>query len=189
MGETVKVMRAGDPIWVVDYDPAWPALFARQAAELRAALGLVAARIDHIGSTAVPATLAKPVIDVQISVSDLEPVGRYRLLLENIYSADNPDRTKRYFREIPGQRRTHLHVRRAGSFGEQFALLFRDFMRAHREAAQQYGALKVELVRLYPRVEDRHAYTAAKTPFIWNIMTQADAWAQETGWLPGPSDA
>ena len=39
--------------------------------------------------------------------------------------------TKRYFRERPGERRTHIHVRRAGSFNEQFALLFRDFLRTH----------------------------------------------------------
>ena len=106
-----------------------------------------------------------------------------------VFRADNADRTKRYFRETPGQRRTHLHVRRAGSFSEQYALLFRDFMRAHPDVAQQYGALKVELARRYPRVEDRHAYTEAKSPFIWSVMVQADAWAQETGWLPGASDA
>lgn len=190
--QTVRMMRAGDPAWVIPYDPAWPALFAHQAADLRAALGSVAVRIDHIGSTAIPALLAKPVIDIQISISDLEPMNRYRLPLEGLgygFRADNADRTKRYFREAPKQRRTHLHVRRAGSFGEQFALLFRDFMRAHPEVAQQYGTLKVELARRYPRVEDRHAYTVAKSPFIWGVMVQADEWAQQIGWLPEASDA
>jgi GrpB-like predicted nucleotidyltransferase (UPF0157 family) len=38
---------------VVDYDPAWPALFGETGRALRNALGTVALRIDHIGSTAV----------------------------------------------------------------------------------------------------------------------------------------
>jgi GrpB-like predicted nucleotidyltransferase (UPF0157 family) len=192
MDESVRTMRADDPVRVIPYDPTWPTLFAQQAADLRAALGSVAVRIDHIGSTAIPALLAKPIIDLQISVADLEPVLRYRLPLEGlgyVFRVDNADRTKRYFRETPGQRRTHLHVRRAGSFSEQYALLFRDFMRVHADVAQQYGALKVGLVRRYPCVEDRHAYTEAKSPFIWSVMVQADAWAQRAGWLPGASDA
>jgi GrpB-like predicted nucleotidyltransferase (UPF0157 family) len=45
------------------------------------------------------------------------------------YRADNPERTKRYLREPPGRPRTHVHVRRAGSFWEQWALLFRDYLR------------------------------------------------------------
>src|SRR5205823_2380975 len=118
-------MMAGDPIRVVPYDSAWPLMFARQAADLRDALGAVALRIDHIGSTAIPRLAAKPVIDSQISVADFEPLDAYRAPLERlgyVFRADNLERTKRYFRDPPGQRRTHIHVRRAGSFSEQFAL-------------------------------------------------------------------
>ncbi len=191
MDEGGQSMRAGDPVWVSPYDPAWPELFKRQAADIRATLGPTAVRIDHIGSTAVPGLLAKPVIDIQISVSDLEPVDCYRLPLEGlglVFRSDNLDRAKRYFRESPGQRRTHIHVRRAGSFGEQFALLFRDFLRVHHEIAGQYGELKLELAAHYHRVEDRHAYTAAKSPCIWSVMAQADAWAQQIGWCADSSD-
>ena len=143
-------MRAGDPIRVVPYDARWPQLFAQQAHALRHSLGAVALRIDHIGSTAVPGLAAKPVIDIQISVAAFEPLDDYRAPLEQlgyVFRADNPDRTKRYFRESPGQRRTHVHVRRAGSFSEQFALLFRDFLRLRPDAARQYADLKVALGR------------------------------------------
>jgi GrpB-like predicted nucleotidyltransferase (UPF0157 family) len=192
MDESRQSMRAGDPVWVTPYDPAWPEIFVRQAADIRAVLGPVAMRIDHVGSTAIPGLFAKPVIDIQISVADLEPVDRYRLPLEGlgfVFRPDNPERTKRYFREPPGQRRTHIHVRRAGSFGEQYALLFRDFLRVNHEVARQYGELKLELAARYHRVEDRHAYTEAKSPFIWNVMAQADAWAQRIGWVADVSDS
>jgi GrpB-like predicted nucleotidyltransferase (UPF0157 family) len=29
----------------------------------------------------------------------------------------------------------------------------------------------------------------AKVPFMWEVIRQADEWAQARGWLPGPSDA
>jgi GrpB-like predicted nucleotidyltransferase (UPF0157 family) len=87
----------------------------------------------------VPGLDAKPVIDIQISVASFEPLDDYRLPMEElgyVYRGDNPERTKRYFRESPGQRRTHIHVRRLGSWSEQFALLFRDYLRANPEDAR-----------------------------------------------------
>jgi GrpB-like predicted nucleotidyltransferase (UPF0157 family) len=78
-------------------------------------------------------------------------------------------------------------VRRAGSFSEQWALLFRDYLRAHRDAAADYEAVKQRLASRFR--DDRHAYTNAKVPYMWKIIRQADEWAQAQGWLPGPSDA
>src|SRR4051812_6753759 len=110
-------------IEIVPHDPAWPQRFARLGVELRGALGDVALRIDHIGSTAVPGLAAKPVLDIQISVAFFEPLDAFRTPLERLghaYRTNNTERTKRYFREPPGSPRTHIHVRRAGSFSEQF---------------------------------------------------------------------
>ena len=177
-------------IEIVPYDPAWPQRFAELGRELRGGLGGVALRIDHIGSTSVPELAAKPIIDVQVSVASFEPLEAFREPLERlgyVYRADNPERTKRYFREPPGRRRTHVHVRRAGSFSEQWALLFRDYLRAYREVAAEYAALKRRLAVRFR--EDRHGYTDAKAPFLWEVIRQADQWAQAQGWLPGPSDA
>jgi GrpB-like predicted nucleotidyltransferase (UPF0157 family) len=126
--------RSSEPIVIVPYDPNWPALFRALAESMRLALGAVAVRIDHIGSTAIPGLAAKPIIEVQISVRGFEPLAAFReplVALGYVFRADNPERTKRYFREAPGSRRTHIHVRRAGSWNEQFALLFRDYLRTH----------------------------------------------------------
>jgi GrpB-like predicted nucleotidyltransferase (UPF0157 family) len=177
-------------IEIVAYDPAWPARFAELGQALRAGLGEVALRIDHIGSTAVHGLAAKPIIDIQISVVDFEPLAAYRQPLERlgyVYRADNPERTKRYFREPPGRPRTHVHVRRAGSFSEQWALLFRDYLRTHPDAAAEYATLKRRLAIRFR--DDRRAYTDAKGPFLWKVIRKADEWAQAEGWRPGPSDA
>ena len=150
----------------------------------------MALRIDHIGSTSVAGLAAKPVIDIQVSVERLEPVVPFRDPLQElgfVYREGNTDRTKRYFREPPGQPRTHIHVRKAGSFSQQFPLLFRDFLRAHCEAAAGYEAVKRRLAARYPH--DRRAYTDAKTPVVWDIIQRAEVWAQQVGWDPGPSNA
>jgi GrpB-like predicted nucleotidyltransferase (UPF0157 family) len=80
-----------------------------------------------------------------------------------------------------------VHVRRAGSFSEQWALLFRDYLRAHPDVAAEYEAVKRRLAIRFR--EDRRAYTDAKVPFMWEVIRRADEWAQAQGWLPGPSDA
>lgn len=177
-------------VHIVAYDASWPDRFARLGGQLREALGNVALRIDHIGSTAVPGLGAKPIIDVQISVAELEPVEPFRVPLVRlgyVYRPDNTERTKRYFREPPGQARTHIHVRKAGSFSQQFPLLFRDFLRHHTAAATEYEAVKRELAK---RLGDNpQAYTEAKIPIVWHLMWRADEWAQSIGWQPDPSDA
>jgi len=65
-------------IEIVAYDPAWPERFNELGGAMRGALGGVALRIDHIGSTAVPGLAAKPVVDVQISVASLDAVDAFR---------------------------------------------------------------------------------------------------------------
>jgi len=179
-----------DPIAVVPYDPVWPEIFRQLGARLRAELGGVALRIDHVGSTAVPGLAAKPIVDVQISVARLEPLEPFRSPLQAagfVYRPSTTERTKRYFREPPGQRRTHVHVRRAGSFSEQLPLLLRDFLRARPAAARDYGQHKQALAARF--AHDRHGYLDAKIPITWEVLRHADQWAQETGWEPGPSDA
>ena len=56
------------PIDLAEYDPDWPRLFTREADRLRAVLGDVALRMEHVGSTSVPGLLAKPIVDVLLVV-------------------------------------------------------------------------------------------------------------------------
>lgn len=182
-------MPMNEELIVMPYQPDWANEFYEIASRLRGALQDIALRIDHIGSTAVEGLAAKPVIDIQISVRDLEPVSAYQSQMEGlgyIYRADNTERTKRYFRESGSMRRTHIHIREAGSFSEQFTLLFRDYLRNHAADAQHYAELKYHLADLYRH--DRERYVTEKEPLIWEIMRSASRWSQDTGWRPGRSD-
>ena len=182
-------MDAEDPIVVVPADPQWPAEFREIATRLRAALGPVALRIDHVGSTAVPGLDAKPVIDVQVSVASLEPDDPYRRPLERLgfeFHEANPDRSKRFFREPRGSRRVHLHLRVAGSFDEQLNLLLRDYLRSDAGARDEYARAKRALASAFR--EDRDGYVQAKEPVVWSLLLRAHDWLQATGWSPGRTD-
>jgi len=175
---------------IAEYNPKWKELFLETGRRLREVLGDAAIRIDHVGSTSIPGMPAKPIIDIQISVADLEPVNVYKDQIESlgfVFRPDNLDKTKRYFREQPGQRRTHIHVRRLGSFSEQLTLLFRDYLRCHPDDCKRYADEKRRLMHLYK--DDRSKYVEGKGPIVWDILQRAHAWSQETGWTPGESDA
>jgi GrpB-like predicted nucleotidyltransferase (UPF0157 family) len=62
--------RLSGPVELVDYDPAWPQLFAREAERVRVALGERVLLLEHVGSTSVPGLAAKPWIDMVLVVGD-----------------------------------------------------------------------------------------------------------------------
>jgi len=92
-----------DAVILVDYDPAWPAIFEAEAARLRATLGTIALRVDHVGSTSVPGLMAKAIIDIQVSVASFEPLDAYRGPLEE-HDAEGSVRCGRMMR--PSLRRS-----------------------------------------------------------------------------------
>lgn len=172
-----------------EYTSTWIQEFEDIGISLRSALAESAVRIDHIGSTSIPGLAAKPIIDIQVSVTALEPMDGYRDKIESLgydWRRDNPEKTKRYFREQRGHKRTHIHVRKLGSWHEQYALLFRDYVRVSPDAMKKYEQVKRELAARHRY--DRYRYTEAKAPIFWEIMQKADRWADTTGWEPGPTD-
>jgi len=64
-------------IVLVDYDLSWLARFQDERAKITAALGTAAIGIEHIGSTSVPGLAAKPIIDVLVTVADIEDEPQY----------------------------------------------------------------------------------------------------------------
>lgn len=176
--------------WIISqYNSDWKAEFQRIGSHLRRSLGELAIRIDHIGSTSVVGMDAKPIIDIQVSVIDFDDVSVYKTKIEQVgfvLLEMNPDKTKKYFREMPGARRTHVHVRRAGSYGEQMTLLFRDYLRTHPADAIRYAREKHRLMSMYKN--ERPKYVEGKGPMVWDILQKAHRWSQEIGWNPSQTD-
>ena len=166
-------------IEVVAYDPGWPAAFAAEAERIRAALGKMAQRIDHNGSTSVPGLAAKPVIDIQVSVAELQPIERYRQPLEAIGYIHVPHADDSFcpFFHRPHEwpHSHHVHVVRAGGAEERRTLAFRDYLREHPGAARQYAQLKQQLAGQFSAESfaARQAYADAKTEFIERAIAAA----------------
>ncbi|WP_290869235.1 GrpB family protein [Hamadaea sp.] len=201
-GDRVIVAQAitfpSDRAVVSDYDEGWPARAQSLISELASALGPAASRIEHIGSTAIPGMAAKDLLDLQISVSDLDTaagafaaplaeLGFERTAFNSDHvpagSGDDPARwAKRFWR-----RRNHpsgdvnLHVRVVGSPNERLALLFRDWFRAHPAAIPAYAQFKRVLA---DNVPDRVAYTDVKDPVVDLVIGAAEQWATATAWRP-----
>ena len=161
------------PVVIVEYDPRWPALYEAEASAILGAIGHVIVALEHVGSTSVPGLGAKPIIDILAGVRILADAAQCVEPLRGLgyeyvpeYEAEIPDR--RYFRKGPPAGRTHhLHlVEHGGEFWMRH-LLFRDYLRAHPEAAQAYDRLKRELAARFG--SDRDGYTDAKTEFVRSI--------------------
>jgi GrpB-like predicted nucleotidyltransferase (UPF0157 family) len=169
-----------DPaVRIVDYDPAWPAQAEAELRTVEQALGGVAVRLEHVGSTAVPGLAAKPIIDLQVSVDALEPRARYAEPLERlgylfVTDPESPDYL--LFAKPPERPRTHhLHVCEAGSRQELRHLAVREFLRAHAGEAELYAALKREVVARHP--QDRLAYMERKEEYLNALEARAVGWA------------
>jgi GrpB-like predicted nucleotidyltransferase (UPF0157 family) len=169
-----------DPIEVVPYDPAWRERFGAWRELLAAELDSSALSIDHVGSTAVPGLPAKPVIDIQVSVADVEDESSYVPPIERAGVALRfREVGHRYFRPAGDQaREVQVHVCASGSEWEAAHLLLRDFLRADPATRRAYGELKQELATRYR--DDRIAYNEAKTNFIFDAMERARAWRART---------
>lgn len=160
---------------IVGYHHGWPEAFEAEAARIRAALGEIAVRIDHVGSTSVPGLAAKPTIDIQVSVERLTPRDRFVVPLTGLgyrFVADPIDPEHEYLsRDVAGQRAYQIHVCLAGGEWEQRHLAFRDHLRAHPDDASTYEELKRRLAADHPN--DVMAYVDAKGPFIREIEARA----------------
>jgi GrpB-like predicted nucleotidyltransferase (UPF0157 family) len=153
---------------LVPYDPAWPASYESEAARIRGALGPVAVRVEHVGSTAVPELLAKPVIDIQLSVAQFEPLDAFGAPLSALGYEHRPDDEPghRFFglADAGGERVVNLHVCESGGDWERRHLAFRDALRADPDLRARYAAEKRRVAALHP--DDTLAYADAKTPWI-----------------------
>jgi dephospho-CoA kinase len=154
----------GKEVRVVPPNPEWAAQAQRLIARLWVACGPAASRIDHIGSTSVPELPAEDVIDLQITVADLAAADELRDALGAAGFPVRPDVTgdrpkptaadpsgtdtalwaKRFHASADPGRVADVHIRAAGSPGQEFALLFRDWLRADAAARAEFVEVKRE---------------------------------------------
>lgn len=130
----------------------------------------------HFGSTAIPGMLAKPVIDMLVTVRSLDEARAHAVVpleaLDYSYWAENPRKDRMFFvRGLPPapDRTHHLHLTEPG--GDLCTRLkFRDHIRAHPAEATRYAALKTHLAERHRT--DREAYTEGKSDYVNEILAK-----------------
>lgn len=191
------ITRTSRPVVVTSYQPHWVDEFAQIGRHIRDLAGHAAIRIDHIGSTAIPGLGAKDVIDIQITVSDLDeadgltnPLRAAGFRQGTTFQYDafhkkpetDPELRKLFMREPEGERRAHLHIRELGRFNQRYALLFRDYLRSSEDVRAEYELLKRRASQLFPDSID--GYLFLKDPVLHIIYQAASLWAEKVSWSP-----
>lgn len=158
---------------VLPYDEKWKKDFFDIKNELQQALGELAISIEHVGSTSVEGLAAKPIIDIDVIVKK-----------ENINDAISALKSIGYIHEgdlgIPGReafaydgkehlQQHHLYVCQEDSLELKRHIAFRNYLRMHPEAVDEYSKVKIDAATLYP--ENIEKYIEYKTPFIKNIYS------------------
>lgn len=145
-------------------------------------------RVEHVGSTAIPGIMAKPILDVAVVLKELtEQV--FRKMEESGYTYYGEPAPGKYLFILRGKGEKtlqHVHCYKSSDltlFYEQ--IQFRDFLRTHSEYAREYEQLKMGLSLKY--FDDRKQYTAGKQEFFDQIKTLA-AQDGETGDPPRHED-
>jgi GrpB-like predicted nucleotidyltransferase (UPF0157 family) len=177
--EEIRATTVGDlqphaaPIHLVDYDPAWPALFEREDRRIRAALGDKVLRLEHTGSTSVPGLAAKPCIDMTMIVPNSADEDDYLPALDAagyVLRIREPDWHEHRCFKGPDTN-VNLHVFSPGSVELERMVGFRDWLRTHDDDREVYERTKRELAaKEWQFVQN---YADAKTTIVEEIIARA----------------
>lgn len=160
---------------LLPYNPAWKKFYKKEEKLLHTAIGKYVMDIRHVGSTSIPGAKSKPIIDIAIGVRNLKLGEKCIKPLKKIgyeYRHSAGVKGRHFFAKGTEKNRTHyLHLEKINGKNWQDQILFRDYLRCHKQAVRGYNILKVRLAKKYK--DDRDTYTSKKDKFIRNIIDKA----------------
>ena len=167
--------RLDGPVHLVEYDPAWPAEFERQANRIGRTLGPRALMVEHVGSTAVPGLAAKPRIDILVAVTSSADEASYVPALASAgypLCIREPDWHEHRVFKGPDVD-LNLHVLTTGCSEIERMLTFRDWLRSQADERERYLHTKRALAaRSWTYTQQ---YADAKTEVVEQILARAGA--------------
>lgn len=159
------------------YNPEWPAIFNAEAFKIKEALGPNCIAVHHIGSTSVPGLSAKSVIDIIGVVKDPEKTIRFLEDLGFQYKGEYNIPMRFYFNRSEGIE-TNLHIYEEGHPEIELNLFFRDYLRQHPDARNEYSKLKEDLLKEKSSYEKNNSpftgYNLGKDAFIRKVLKAAN---------------
>lgn len=155
-----------------EYDPTWSEVYAAERRRLTEALGDRIALIEHVGSTSVPGLVAKPCVDIVITVDDPSDEPGYLPELTALgyrVAVREPEWFEHRCLRSDWPR-VNLHVFGVGCPEVERMLAFRDRLRTDVDALNRYADAKRQLAaREWAEVQD---YADAKSAVVEEIIRQ-----------------
>lgn len=196
-----RLVQAG-PAKLVEWRPEWAVTARRLSRGIVAALAHLpdsdGFSVEHIGSTSVPGLAAKPIVDLQLGVPDLDrlagisealaefgflDVAAHRPNSPGVLAdkprgrfAENGTWSKRLFVSVDPWQAAILHVRQIGSPWWGYTVEFRDWLRANPEARDAYQRMKLDLAAAHADDVDYDRYTVGKTAFFDQVQPEFETW-------------
>ncbi len=166
-------------IVLVGFDPKWAEKFKEEKEAIMERIGKFVLSIDHIGSTAIPNIVAKPVIDILIGIKSLDQSDEIITAMQNVgyeylESIESHFPERRLFVKPPTNKEKRLfnvHIWEHQSKGWEEMLSFRDYLLAHPETAKEYEYVKKHMAKRFPNNEV--AYSIGKEGFMQVILLRA----------------
>lgn len=164
------------------HETAWEAEAEQTIIMLQKLLGDDAKEIQHVGSTAVPAICAKPIIDIALAADSFDDVMKHLPKLQAAgfyYRAQNNISGQKLFAcgsfyDGTGDLQTHfIHVVLTDSEQWRDYILFRDYLNQHADTAKAYESLKLSLAEAAPVDAGREQYLQGKKDFIAAVLRKA----------------
>lgn len=174
----------------VPHDPAWAQAFVKERETVSNILGMDAVGIHHVGSTAIPGILAKPVIDILIEAASLEALDRKHAAFRKagfVGKGEKGIEGRRYFIKDneKGVRSHHIHAFEKGSPHIERHLAFRDYLLAHPDVARAYSQVKERILADWRGIDD---YIERKASFVVETERAALEWYRARSPVEGSQD-
>jgi GrpB-like predicted nucleotidyltransferase (UPF0157 family) len=169
-------MELDENIFIVKYDPSWPLLFNKEAANIQEAIIFNDVHIEHIGSTSVKGLCAKPIVDIQLGIHSweyLDDIKTALIVLGYEYFGEAGVAGRHYFRKR-SDHAFNVHVVLWNNDIWNNNLLIREYLINNKEAADRYCSLKKETIK--KGINMLLAYSDHKEDFIKELLETARTW-------------
>lgn len=163
-----------DELRLLPHDPAWTEDFLAEKNRIAGALGDPSARIEHVGSTAIPTVHAKPILDIAILCGEkgIEPTVQTLLGLGYEYRGQFDDEVGHYYAVLDrgNIRLCQAHIFAGATADWHSKLRFRDVLRQNPELAREYDEYKLKLAEV---AADKTEYAEIKSRWVDAFILKA----------------
>lgn len=163
-------------IEIAPYNPDWPRQFEIESDLIKQTLGRHCIEVHHIGSTSIPGLSAKNILDI-LCVVDSLPESLALETVGYIHKGEYNIPRRAYFSKNKENTQVNLHVVEPDNGFITLNLCFRDYLRSHHEAREEYARLKETLLQdqtSYQKASNGFTgYALGKDEFIKGVLDKA----------------